>query len=243
MKKVVSYSLWGKQSKYLIGAVRNAELCPKIYPGWVARFYVGTSVPVEFRHRLSSLGAEVIQVNEPGDWRGMFWRFEAAIDPEVEIMLSRDCDSRLSNREASAVEEWLSSPALFHIMRDHPYHDRSILGGMWGVKAPLLRNITELIQQYPMGDFYQVDQDFLHEIVYPMVKDVSLVHDEFYEKCKYPTKRRGLEFVGQVFDENDAPSIPFQKILSDSLNQSFLNRAYRWIRLRIEKTGLLNLSC
>ncbi len=78
MKKVVSFSLWGKQPKYLIGALRNAELCPRIYPGWVARFYVGASVPLDILHRLSLLGAEVIRMNEPGDWRGMFWRFEAA---------------------------------------------------------------------------------------------------------------------------------------------------------------------
>lgn len=205
MKRVVSFSLWGRQPKYLVGAVQNARLCPQIYPGWVARFYVGASVPPEVLQSLRSLGAEVVETGEPGDWRGMFWRFEAASDPEVEVMLSRDCDSRLSPREAAAVAEWLASPAQFHIMRDHPSHDVPILGGMWGVKAPLLRDMSALIQRYLKGDFWQVDQNFLREVVYPTVKSETLVHDEFIERRPFPTRRRGLEFVGQAFDERERP--------------------------------------
>jgi len=42
MKKIVAFSLWGNNPKYTVGAVRNAELTPSIYPGWTARFYCGT---------------------------------------------------------------------------------------------------------------------------------------------------------------------------------------------------------
>jgi len=45
----------------------------------------------------------------------MFWRFWAADDPEVGIMLSRDCDSRISDREIAAINEWLESDKDFHI--------------------------------------------------------------------------------------------------------------------------------
>ena len=48
--------------------------------------------------------------------------------------MSRDLDSRFSEREASAVSEWLSGPAAFHMMRDHPLHNIHILGSGWGVK-------------------------------------------------------------------------------------------------------------
>ena len=52
---------------------------------------------------------------------GMVWRFFPALDPQVDVLLSRDLDSRVSAREAAAVEEWIESEvASFHNMRDHP---------------------------------------------------------------------------------------------------------------------------
>ena len=33
-----------------------------------------------------------------------------------------------------AVEEWMLSKHVVHVMRDHPGHDMPILAGMWGVK-------------------------------------------------------------------------------------------------------------
>ena len=201
--KVVSFSLWGDNLKYTIGAIKNCELVNSVYPGWVSRFYIGTSTPLEIVRKLEKLGAQVVMMKEPGDWRGMFWRFEAASDPNVDVMLSRDCDSRVNFREAAAVNEWLLSDKPFHIMRDHPWHGTPILGGMWGVKYPFLKNINDLMSNYEKGDFWQVDQNFL-KLLYPHIKDYCFVHDEFFEKKPWPTPRVGLEFVGQVFDENDS---------------------------------------
>ena len=201
--RVVSYSLWGNNPKYNIGALRNAELVSKLYPGWQARFYVGTNTPVETINGLHERGAHVIDMKKPGDWTGMFWRFEAASDPDVDVMISRDCDSRITAREVAAVKQWIESGSMFHIMRDHPHHATEILGGMWGVRAPLLSNMSDLIQEYVKGDFWQVDQNFLREVIYPKVVQFSIVHDEFFQKIAFPTKRINDEFVGLAFDEND----------------------------------------
>ena len=38
---------------------------------------------------------------------GMIWRFLPILDPTVDIMGSRDLDSRLIDREADAVSDWL----------------------------------------------------------------------------------------------------------------------------------------
>ena len=203
MKKVVSFSLWGDSPKYCVGALRNAELVKKMYPGWEARFYVGTSVPQDIVSGLKERDANIIDAGVPGDWRGMFWRFEPASDSDVEMMVSRDCDSRITSREVAAVTQWLKSDFLFHIMRDHPAHETHILGGMWGVKAPLLRDMKSLINDYVKGDFWQVDQNFLREIIYPRVFKMSIVHDPFFEKKPFPTARKNYEFVGDVFDENE----------------------------------------
>lgn len=201
--KIISFSLWGNNPKYTIGAIRNAELSKSIYPGWTPRFYVGTSVPENIKDSLRNLDAQVIEMESPGDWTSTFWRFEAASDKDVEIMISRDTDSRLNNRESLAVDKWINSQYQFHIMRDHPAHATQILAGMWGVKAPLLRNMKELINDYVKGNFWQVDQNFLREIIYSKVARVSMVHDPFFEKINFPSPRINYEFVGDVFDEND----------------------------------------
>jgi hypothetical protein len=203
MKKVISFSLWGDNPKYTIGAVKNAQLAKQIYPGWLCRFYIGDDVPKEIIDDLMSLHTEIINMGGTG-WNGMFWRFFAADSDD--IVLSRDTDSRLNNREKEAVEEWLSSDKDFHIMRDHPYHRTEILGGMWGVRNGLLFGIKDMIASYNTREYYnkyQVDQNFLREVVYPIVKDKAMVHDEFFEKKPFPTQRVDKsDFVGQVYNEN-----------------------------------------
>lgn len=206
MKKIISFSLWGNNPIYTIGAIKNAKLTPIIYPSWISRFYCGKSVPSEIIEELQKIPTtEVILMEEDGNWEGMFWRFFACED--ADIMLSRDTDSRLNLREKFAVDEWLSSGKDFHIMRDHPYHTTEILGGMWGCKNGILKDMKKLISNYKKGDFWQVDQNFLKEKIYPIVKNNSYVHDEFFnynsDRKKFPTNRDKGRFVGQAFDEND----------------------------------------
>ena len=65
---------------------------------------------------------------------GMLWRFLPVLDPTVDLMVSRDLDSRLTTREQTAVEDWLNTGLAFHVMRDNPHHGTEILGGMWGAR-------------------------------------------------------------------------------------------------------------
>jgi len=203
VKKVISFSVWGNNPKYTAGAVKNAQLIEKFYPGWEGWFYCGKSVPQDIIEALELEGAKVILREEQGDWTGMFWRFEPIAHPEVEVMLSRDTDSRLSQREATAVSEWLASGLLFHVMRDHPAHSTEILGGMWGARKPILGDMIHLINAYSKGNFWQVDQNFLKKIVWPRVSYTTKTHDEFFAKQPFSTFRKDYEFVGDVFDEND----------------------------------------
>lgn len=214
MKKVISFSLWGDDPKYTIGAIRNAELAKTVYPGWVPRFYCAkNSVPENIINQLKELNSEIIFKDSKGDWTSTVWRFEAIADLDVDVMISRDTDSRLSYREKIAVDKWLESDKMFHIMRDHPAHAIEILAGMWGVKSPMLRNIKSLIGQYRKEKFKQFDQTFLRNIIYPQVKDYAYVNDEFFEKKPFPKKRDGLEFVGQVYNQNNVPEKLFEEDL------------------------------
>lgn len=207
MKKLITFSLWGQNPKYLVGAIRNAELAKTIYPGWICRFYVGQSVPAPIIYQLEKLdNVEIIHKPQFGDWRGAYWRYEPAAENDVEAMISRDTDSRLNLREKAAVDAWLASDKGFHIMRDHPYHGYPVLGGMWGVKAGVIPNMKELIKinSYSQQDAYGTEYHFFADAVIPLLDTSTImIHDEFFNKTPFPTPRNGLEFVGEVFDEND----------------------------------------
>ena len=220
MKKLICYSLWGDNPKYTIGAIRNAEQIKTIYPGWTARFYCGKSVPKDIIDKLQSLNAEIILMPEEVNWSGMFWSFFAIADPDVEVILSRDTDSRLTSREALAVNQWLQSDKLFHVMRDHPHHNAYILGGMWGARKPILQDMVHLISAYDKGNFWQVDQNFLREVVWPRVSYTTMQHDTFFAKTGFPSERKGLEFVGQVWDENENTILEHSELLKSALNKS-----------------------
>jgi hypothetical protein len=209
MKKIISFSLWGLNPVYNVGAVKNAELAKIIYPDWVCRYYYGESTSKETIDKLTTFdNVELINMGVEGDWTGMFWRFYPSSENDVDVVIVRDCDSRLNQREKDAVDEWLKSDKGFHIMRDHPAHGTEILGGMWGSKKGVVNNMKELIDDYIKGDFWQVDQNFLREKIYPSVKDNSMVHDEFFEHKPFPTEREPKRFVGQAFDENDEMLYP-----------------------------------
>ena len=137
-KNIISFSLWGDNPFYNVGAIRNAESASKHYEGWVCRYYLGTDVPKETVEALEKFPNTeiVIMENEDNNWMGMFWRFYPISDPEVEYVIFRDTDCRVTMRESMAVREWVSSGKTLHIMRDHPMHTEPIMGGMWGVHGP-----------------------------------------------------------------------------------------------------------
>jgi len=218
MKKIIAFSLWGDDPKYCVGAVKNARLAARLYPGWTCRFYVDKkTVPLVYILQILAMedaDSEVVDMPEGMDgWMGMFARFLPASENDVDVFISRDCDSRLSAREAAAVNEWLQGPKLIHVMRDHPEHSTPIMGGMWGAKRGALPNLSEQIADYVSGDFWQVDQNFLREIVWPTNFHKVLAHDNWgrFPKAStkvFPTAREADDFVGSVIGPNEERLYP-----------------------------------
>jgi hypothetical protein len=225
--KVLSLCVYGDVEKYTIGAIKNAQMKNDYFPDWEMRLYCDNSLDIDSRNRLEKLDVNVINTQEqkdqifyprPEDSKtyGMFWRFVPASDEEVDYFISRDCDSRFSMREVHAVNEWIESDKPFHIIRDHPGgHAWVINGGMWGCKGGFIENIDKSIKEYlsisKWAHQQAADQWFLKECIYPVVKDYSLIHDEYfnYEGTAIPIGRdRKLDdfaFIGEPFDENDKP--------------------------------------
>ena len=60
----------------------------------------------------------------------------------MDVFVSRDLDSRISAREATAVKEWRDSSKLsIHSMRDNPGHGVGLVGASWG--TDLTRNVSD----------------------------------------------------------------------------------------------------
>ena len=232
MKNVVAYSLWGDTPMYWIGSLRNIELVSKYLPGWICRFYIDKNCRQDLIDTIKGDNVEIILMDNEGynytniserfNHSGLFWRFLPLLDDDVSILLSRDCDSRISKREINAINEWLSSDKDFHIMRDHPYHTVPILSGMWGCRNGILKNIDDLLKIWSeyrnKGVFHAEDQDFLGQIVYPIIRNNVMEHSEFNisygnEIKSFPDIRENYEFVGNVFDENDIRNPEYWKII------------------------------
>jgi hypothetical protein len=209
-KNIIAYSLWGEHPMYWIGALRNIEQVSNYFPEWICRFYIDNSCDDELIQTIKGDNVEVVLVDSKGSFHGMFWRFWASEEEDTDVFLSRDCDSRFSDREFSAINQWLSSDKDFHIMRDHPYHSVPILGGMWGCRNGIMRKIglSKLIESWNQFNSKGIDQDFLGRCVYPLVYKNAMEHSEFNlrfsgETVPFPTIRNNYEYVGDIFDEND----------------------------------------
>ena len=123
-KKVISFSLYGKNPAYTLGAIANARHANLAYPGWVCRFYVADDVQEGVITRLKGYGAEVIKMGPRLGHEATLWRFFAIVDPEVDIALFRDVDSRFTKCELLMVNEWLASDKKFHVMNHSSYRAR-----------------------------------------------------------------------------------------------------------------------
>lgn len=152
----------------------------------------------------------------------MIWRFFPILDPQVDLYVSRDLDSRLNRREAAAVKEWLASDKHFHFMRDHPAHSIEILGSGWGLNlgrhnSTVRRTVVEAFKQaardplfWAARDAYGPDQGFLKRYLWPWGKWSALSHDaytcqRFPRTSAFPTQREDGEsnFVASVVEAKD----------------------------------------
>lgn len=207
-KKIISFSLWGTEPRYTVGAIKNAQLATQIYPGWICRFYVGADVPEAILAQLQEIPyVEIVPMPEAALGVKSLGCLAAAADPEVAVMIARNTDARLGNREQAAVQAWLRSGKPFHILRDHPLHVGKIQAGLWGVRGGVLPQMQTWLEVYDQqfgNARLDAAQRFLDTQIYPKVKEAALVHDEFIAHQPFPTHRRNAaDYLGAVYDAED----------------------------------------
>jgi len=216
--KVISFCLWGNIKRYVYGLIRNIEIASKLYPDWICYVYLHSksvnpnviSIIKKFHN------TKVFLKND--DYirpkRFMLWRLEPILDINVELFISRDIDTRIQLREILAVDEWVKSKKILHIMRDHPQHYPKILGGMYGIRPHFNMRKKDWLDS--IEKFYEIygestdDQKYLELYLYNSIDSKNIfIHDEIkrYEKdnCHpYPIKyEKNGHFVGCYIYENE----------------------------------------
>ncbi len=186
MVKVFSFSLWVESTveesqRYLKGALVVADQVGQMFPGYECWFYIHTSVPLEIVEALRAKPNVRVYIMEGNlaTSKPMMWRFSAIDDPECEVMMPRDTDTRFYLREKFAIQEWLESGKTFHLMRDCPHHWETIMGGMFGTRK-VEWSWSDKILVWPQQGHRDYDQKFLKELIYPLMKNDMMVHDSFY---------------------------------------------------------------
>ncbi|SOD18662.1 hypothetical protein [Pedobacter xixiisoli] len=214
--KCISFSLYGQNKKYLVGALENVKLAEQFFPDFYCYFFYNQTVPITYIQQLEK-GKNVRLLNmENSDIPPMMWRFTAIELPEVGLMLSRDTDSRLNYREKTIIEAWEKEPTSFLMIKDHPgsHGNPFLMGGLWAAKNVDQLNISQLIRtwlvEYKNKDkqAWGADQDFLMSKIYPLCANNLSYYDDYNinkvdycQKISYP--RENWHFIGEIFDENN----------------------------------------
>jgi len=212
---VFSFSLFGANPKYTHGALANARIIKERFPDAKMYVYAAESVPANIKEQLAAMPhVRLIPVPSRNGTQGAFDRFLAIDDPECDIMFSRDADSRIHDRDAACIEDFIADPSKFvQIIRDHKNHYDHILAGMFALrKEAMSTSMSSLIAKSPHYGFnFGCDQYFLNAEFYEkMILDRTQIFDRYarYEPQDSLTPFRvpikDNLFVGQVhmFREN-----------------------------------------
>ena len=237
MVNVVSFCLYGSHSTYILGMKENIKLAKEFYPGWEVYIYYNKTVPEKYIKEYEELGAVCHLCENVGknkmNWEGMFWRWMPLDDPEVEVWVSRDADSRLSGREAKIVNAFMNSGKTLHCIRDHRCHYNCIMGGMFGINNKLFhkkykfKKVKDIIKenyQYYRERPYNVDQIFLNDKLWSLLKNDSMSHISnggrrvFKEDIEISPVG---DFIGKQYRLNDTTSEKVNLTSIDMVNKTF----------------------
>jgi len=190
MKKIVSYSLFGKDELYwkLLPALLRAH--DTIYAGWKIHIYHdGRAMHHPYFSVLQSLSSNtsivflnLVQQDTPQVGAGALWRLLPACSRDDSIVLCRDIDSLPSPRERRAVDEFVDSSAIVHCISDSVEHNSvPMMTGMIGFKVPAFSQYFEgfnsltLYTSELMGS-KGMDQLVLALRVWPVIRHAVFEH-------------------------------------------------------------------
>lgn len=238
-QKVVAFSFYGstnstehQKKKYWSGIEENLALVEALYgEGWSMRVYHDLLSSSPLHQQLCSLACSStfldlcpvaeLPSSSPSNASSIFpmvWRFLPTLDPQVDLYLCRDLDSRISKREVAAVQEWLATDAAVHAMRDHPAHNVPLLGASWAaqlsqanIREKWRRSWQKMLADplcWAPASAKGPDQELLTKYIWSWARHMAVQHDSYtchtFPGSKgFPTEREDGEnnFVGAVVSE------------------------------------------
>ena len=234
--KIVSFSLFGDAEKYRQGLLDNIDKSRKVFRDW--QFVVHCD-----RRNFELLSAlnlpshvELICPQEISRGvEGMSWRFLPTTLRRGSTVIFRDTDSILTAREEKVVTEWLASRFQVHLMRDHPFHQSLIMGGMFGVRGDALRLLEKLsAQRAPNSRLteYGDDQVFLSSQFYPLIQAHSLLHTDcvkFWGEYSLPMPPMGAgeQFIGAYAYLTPAEADEYEATRANTPPRTFLPASWK----------------
>ena len=98
---------------------------PTSYPDWEIYIYHDTTVPSNIIDKLTKHKyVKIINMFNSSIVNNMSWCLLVASETDVERYAIKNINTRLSLREKSAVDDWITSGKRIHVMRDHPSHSQ-----------------------------------------------------------------------------------------------------------------------
>ncbi|KAL7642854.1 UNVERIFIED_CONTAM: hypothetical protein RMT77_006142 [Armadillidium vulgare] len=213
--RVISYSFSPSKVRYWIGFNQTLNNISRLYPGWLVRVYATKEDILFLQSKITPRKflyfCDVNNLPYPLNWKLVevsipLWRFAAIGDPNIDVVMFRDSDSMIIEREYHAVEEWLNSTKTLHIMRDSIGQDGLILAGLFGLKISdsnrgILTDIRDKMFAVSKreANIWQ-DQRVLEKFLWPVFQNDVLAHDSFYclkfkGTSPLPTKRDGMKKI------------------------------------------------
>jgi hypothetical protein len=181
MVNVFSFCLYGPENpKYYRGMLENILLAGMYFPTWKVYIYYAPDVTEAMMNHLAACTSVVLIPTHITGPANMIHRFYAIDDPDVQLMMVRDADSRIHWKDRWAIREFIQSPCVAHTIRDNIEHTALMMGGLWGLKKSSGLSVRSLYSLYvedrSKGHRQAHDQNFLGDVIYPLVLDRLLVH-------------------------------------------------------------------
>jgi len=182
MVNAFSFCLYGPYNdRYYVGMEQNVLLALKYFPTWKVYVYLAPDVEPTMVQWLRGYHNVVLRETGVLGAPNMIHRFYAIDEPDVDLMMVRDADSRIHWKDRWAIQAFVASPQyVAHTIRDNIVHTAHMMGGLWGLRKSAGINLHEAYASYKedasLGHRLAHDQNFLSDVIYPRVKSQMLVH-------------------------------------------------------------------
>ena len=181
MVNAFSFCLYGPSNpRYYPGMLENVYLAGKHFPTWKVYIYYAPDVEQSLVNHLVACSNVVLRPTGITGAKNMIHRFFAIDEPDVEIMMVRDADSRIHWKDRWAIREFVASPFLVHTIRDNVEHSARMMGGLWGMKKSIgicmREEYANYVEDTSRGFRNAHDQNFLADALYNRVLPTLLIH-------------------------------------------------------------------